>query len=613
MSEIQLVTTSLERASRRLRLSHGLRGLWLGLLVGVGLWLAALAAYKLAPIPPETLPIAGAACAASALLGLLLGGWRKPSLATTARWVDVQQNLKERMSTALEVANSKADPLWRELVVHDAASHAKEIDPRRLVPLRLSHSAYWAALLLAVAVGLGFVPEYRTQSFRQKQADKEIIKDTGHGMAELTRRELVSRPPVTEPVRQSLEAVAALGDQLQKAQLTKAEALKDLASVQDRLKDQLKELAKDPALRRLDEARRQSGGQVQSAEALQKQIEALQNQLGGAQPNPAGIEKLQQKLEQMQQAAKGLSDKSNAASASQLAEAMRALSKQAGELGVSLPNLEQAIQSLQSSQIDQLVQNLDATFNDLEKLRDAAQALQSLQQQKEQMGKDLAEQLKRGQAETAQATLEKMIQQLKSGQLTPEQLQKMLQEVSQAQNPAKPYGQCAQHLGDAASQMQSGDKAAAAQSLAKAAKDLEDLAQQLADAQQLAAIMDALKDASECVGTGQCWKICHGTGHANKPGKGIGTEASDDLGDPLDAPPPLSPDLAPTKVKGQFSSGAPMPSITLPGVSIKGTSHIQFEEAATAAQSDAESALSQDKVPRAYQGAVKDYFDDLKK
>ena len=53
--------------------------------------------------------------------------------------------------------------------------------------------------------------------------------------------------------------------------------------------------------------------------------------------------------------------------------------------------------------------------------------------------------------------------------------------------------------------------------------------------------------------------------------------------------------------------------ITLKGVSIKGTSTVAYEEAATAAQADAQSALSQEKVPRAYQGAVKDYFDDLKK
>ena len=75
----------------------------------------------------------------------------------------------------------------------------------------------------------------------------------------------------------------------------------------------------------------------------------------------------------------------------------------------------------------------------------------------------------------------------------------------------------------------------------------------------------------------------------------------------------LSDALRPTKVKGQFKPGGQMPSITLKGVSIKGQSKVAYEEAATAAQSDAQSALSQEKVPRAYQGAVKDYFDDLKK
>jgi hypothetical protein len=75
----------------------------------------------------------------------------------------------------------------------------------------------------------------------------------------------------------------------------------------------------------------------------------------------------------------------------------------------------------------------------------------------------------------------------------------------------------------------------------------------------------------------------------------------------------LNDALKPTKVKGQFAPGGQMPSITLKGVSIKGQSKIAYEEAAAAAQSDAQSALSQDKVPRAYQGAVKDYFDDLKK
>ena len=75
----------------------------------------------------------------------------------------------------------------------------------------------------------------------------------------------------------------------------------------------------------------------------------------------------------------------------------------------------------------------------------------------------------------------------------------------------------------------------------------------------------------------------------------------------------LSDVLKPDKVKGQFSPGGQMPSITLKGVSIKGTSKVQYEESVTAAQSEAQAAVSQEKVPRAYQGAVKDYFDDLKK
>jgi hypothetical protein len=81
-----------------------------------------------------------------------------------------------------------------------------------------------------------------------------------------------------------------------------------------------------------------------------------------------------------------------------------------------------------------------------------------------------------------------------------------------------------------------------------------------------------------------------------------------DRGDPQ-----LADNLSPTKLRGQLTPGGPMPSITLKGVSIKGTSTVAYQEAAAAAQGDAQSALNQDQVPRAYQGAVRDYFDDLKK
>jgi hypothetical protein len=74
----------------------------------------------------------------------------------------------------------------------------------------------------------------------------------------------------------------------------------------------------------------------------------------------------------------------------------------------------------------------------------------------------------------------------------------------------------------------------------------------------------------------------------------------------------LADALSPTKIKGQITPGGPMPSITMKGVSIKGTSKVQVEQMTATAQSDAQAALNQDQVPRAYQNAVRNYFDDLK-
>jgi hypothetical protein len=643
MSEIQLVTTSLERASQRLRLSRALRGLWLGLLAGAGLWLLTFVIYKVAPIPAEIVTYAAIAGVACPLLGLLIYGWRKPSLAATARWVDVQQNLKERMSTALEVANAKTDPLWRELVVHDAATHAQEIDPRQLVPFRLTRAACWSALLLTIGVGLGFVPEYRTASFKKEQADKEIIKDVGRGMAEVTRHEIAARPPQAEPVKESLNQVAALADAFQKAELTRAEALKDIASVQDKLKDQLKELGKDPVMKRLDQAMRASGPNQPSGSELQKQMEALQQKLGTDKADPEKTQALKDKLDKLQEAARAMAAKPNGGSDAerqQMSESLSALSREASEMGLEMPNLDDAIAALSAAETDKFLKDLNASLADMDKLNSLAKQMQGLSQQMEKLGKDLAEQLKKGQADLAQSTLEKMKKQLESGKVSPEDLQKLLEEVSKAIDPASEYGKCGESLSKAADQMKSGDKAGAAQSLADAAKELEDLMQQFGDAQSLAAAMDALKDASMCVGSGQCWGLGRKSG--SKPGgrpgpAGVGTWADEDSGGLGEIPmsdewvdnslvdrpdqdprglserdPSLNSALTPTKVKGQFSAGDRMPSITLPGVSIKGTSKIQFEEAATAAQSDANSALSQDKVPRNYQGPVKDYFDDLK-
>jgi hypothetical protein len=644
MSEIQSIESALRKTARRRRWAHALRGMWFGLFLGAALWLLTFAVYKLAPIPISSLVVAGGVAFLCTIAGFIIGGSKKISIEQTARWVDIRQHLKERISTALEFtqkpdANSTE---WRDLVLSDAAGHAKEIVPRKLVPFHLPKVARWTLLILFVAAGLGFVPEYRSKKYLQKKAEQQNIKEVGQRILELTKRNLEQRPPALEETHKSLESVSKLGEEFTKKVLTRSDALKDLASVQEKLKDELKQLSRDPALKKMEQSSRLPGG---TKADLEKQIAQMQKQLGEKAGNPEAAEKLKQNLEKLQKAAQAMASQNpggaNDSDKQKMSESLSALSKQAAEAGMQLPQLDEAIAAMQANQTDLFLKDIQAALDDLEKTSDMAKQLQQMQAASEKLGKDLPEQLKNGQAEAAQQTLQKMIEQLKSQNLSQQQLEKMLDEVSKSVDPASPYGKAAEELKKAAQQMKTGEKDGAAQSLANAKQELDKLMQQMGDAQQMADAMKALDRASMCIGQGKGWAQCQGqpgfNPNGSQPGRGVGTWADDNQAWQWNVPfssawdnsgierpdtegkgqtdrdTALNDALNPTKVKGQFSQGGPMPSITLKGVSIKGQSKIQYEEAATAAQNDAQSALSQEKVPRAYQNAVRDYFDDLKK
>jgi chromosome segregation ATPase len=656
MSDFQVIENALKTTSARHRLQRAWAGFWKGLLVAGILWLVVFGIYKLAPIPPVSLTIAGLAAACLLLATVIISVSRKKSLLETARWIDERQKLQQRLSTAWEVA-SKPDSEWKQLVVSDAAQQVRHVDPRCLTPLRWPRASRWALAVVALSVGLGFVPEYRSKAYVKKQNDAKNVQEVGKHLAQFTRKQIEQRPPAFQETQKGIEAVTELGEQMGKASLTPAEALRDLASTAQRLEQQAKELGQKPELRPLAARERESGsGGSQTPEALQKQIDALQNALGKAAANSDKLDKMKAQLDAAQKSMNAMGDKDAAAADAarqKLAQSLSELSRQMKEMGQNLEGLDEAIEALQKNQTDLAMAGLKTALKDLEKLRDQAKALQQLQQQAAKIGKDLPEQLKQGQAKAAQATLGKMIEQLQQATISPDTLKKILDEVNRSVEPGSQYGKVGEHLKDAVAQMQQGQKANAAESLAQAAKELEKLQQEMADAQALLAALEALdraqmalltgKEWSECKG-GQC-QACNGAGcsacigkrwgHGGKPGAGVGTWADEQEGwtfweqNPVDnsgvtrpdmdgrgisdRPDDLNANLTPSKIRGQMSPGAPMPSITLKGVSIKGQSTVQFEEAAAAAQSDAQSALNQDQVPRAYQNSVRDYFDDLKK
>lgn len=646
MSDLQILQQTLERTRSRARWTRAWGGLWRGLLVGGALYAVALLVYKVTPVPWWVVQ-AGLLAGMVSAVGWALAAFLRPvTVEEAARFLDLRAGLKERLSSALELARAGKQDRWAELLMADARSAAQTVDTRRVLPFQVPAFSRWVVAALAVGAGLGFVPEYRTKAQQQAQQDAGVIKDTGKNLVQVTKKEVAERKPALEQTRKAMDEVRELGEKLQNAKLTRDDALRDLAKVTESMKQQALDLAKNPALRKLEKAARNSGtGPNETPASLQKQIDSLQKALGDKADQGEALRDLKKQLDKLQQDAKGLADKSGAAAEEakqQLAKSLAELSRQAESMDMPMESLADAAEALRNADIDQFIKDLQVADKDLEKMADMARQLAKMQAQADKMGKDLAEQLKNGQAEAAADTLRKMIEQLQMGNLSQEQMQKIAQEVASAAKPGEQYGKVGELLKKAAGQCQSGDKKAGSENLAAAQKELQELMEQMGDAQAMMSALQSLQKAQMCIGNGQCWSQCKGTtgtpraGKGSKGGRGVGTWSDSDawampeeISDLWDNSGINRPDqagrgntdrdinqpdtLVPTKVKGQMTPGGPMPSITLKGVSAKGEAKVKYAEAVAAAQSDAQSALNQEQVPKAYKNSVRDYFDDIKK
>ena len=621
MSEKKVIDAKIAAAARRRKLQWGWQNMWLGLLIGVCLWLASLSVYKLAPVPQTTLLWAGVIGLALPLAGLLFGLAKRFAGSDTARWLDREIGLKERLSTAVEMSDISAkNSAWSALVISDAAKAAGKIEPGKLLPLRLPKVCHWTLLVLAACVGLGFVPEHRSQAHLDQQRDSAIIEDVGQNLMALTKQQAHF-----EPTKDALESVQELGREFKRGKLVRDEALAKLSSLAERLRDQSSKL-----------------GYARTPNKMQRQLDELKKSLGDAkEAKLEQFDALKSKMDDVKDAAAGLPDPSSPEGQQarlELAQSMADLARMAEQIGLEMPSIDEALQALESSDIDQFLKNMDFAGEDLQKMADLAKAMQNLQMKMTEIGKTLGEQLENGQVPAAIESLQKMMGQLASAQLTPVQLDKMIQELQEALGPAEDYGECSKCLSDAKGKAKAGDKAGASLSLAEAAEELKKVLQQLGDMENMMAALQNLERAQLAVGNCQSFGSCQkpGVGPSSKPGGGVGTWGDDsyqltpeDLAQRWDnsafsrpgmdargntdrGPGKVPDDMVSTRIKGKINPKGSMPSFTLRGVSIKGSSKVQFQEAVTAAQSDARNALNQDKVPRAYRDSVRDYFDDLK-
>ncbi len=647
MKGSEVIHAVVDNARRRFLLLHALNWLGIALCFAAAVWLVALIVFKLAPMPEKWVWAVGVVGLAATVAVFLAGILRRSDKSAAARWLDQKAGLKDRLSSALELDRTDTD--WSRLIHRDAVDHAGKLDPAKLIPFQLNRPFRIAVACLAVGAALQWLPEFRSAAWLQKQHEQAVIKDVGQNLVQVLQRQAEQKTNASPIVQAGIENAIDLGKELERAKLSRPEALKELSTAAEKVREQLKEMGKAPGLKQLARSSQASSKTAAASPEMQRRAEALQKETEKHAEMEKAMEKLQADLQKAQEAAAAAMQQPGGMSPEaqqQLAQSLSQMAKQSAAMGQSLPDLEKAIKDLQQGNSEAFLRDLNLATKDLEQLRDLAKQLANAQQSAEKMGKDLAEQLKNGQAEQAKASLEKMAEMLKKGELSKEQLAQIAKQVADSVKQGERYsaklgemlkkaaGQC----NNPSSSGKDGQQAASA-SLAEAANELQRLMEQMGDAESLMAQLEALNRAQMAVGQCKNWGQCNnpGAGKGGKPGRGVGTWAEEggmmyfpeqtELWDNTGIERPdmdgrghtdrgdgqLAENLDPTKLKGRLNPGGPMPSVTLKGVSIKGTSKVEVEQAMAAAQSDARAALSDEKVPRAYRGAVKDYFDDIKK
>jgi len=598
MKEVLSVVRS---ARRRIYANLFISHLFLALLIVIFIFVLVALAAKLIFLPRAMDCMAYAALAGAALAAAYGLFAARTGIFAAAVEADRELGLAERLSSALDVTGDTSPVA--QAVVEDARRVAARVRPAERFPVKLPARSWRAAAALAVLAGVLSMPQFdffgREAAFKRREKDKqEAVTEVKRLQKETAAlRKILENDPKALEILKDLEM--RLGD-LERNPLSRRSALAKVSAPMGKLADRMKEIAKSAAkdamskgamalkdeaartpaealaeLAKMKEALAKSDlspeAKAQIAKALdkladqQKAREAAKSELAQMQK---ALEKANLTAEQQKQLADAISkmaeklaksEGANSAAAQQMAKAAQAM--QSG-------NMDQALQSMQAANA-----NMNSPVPGLNSFLAAMKNSPALAKGGQQGALQAAQQL---------AAMAAALGSMNASSMTPEQMAAMMQSAAQA-------GQ----MGTAA-QLQA--MAAALQGMSGSSGGLSEGAsmstdEALAQLQSAAAMMGRM-GASAGSGPGM-----------RGPGHGRGGEWS------------VGPD-GQSKTRGSTVSGVVQPgrivaSGLVEGGNIKNESTVELAATILESKQQANEALNDQKVPRAYEKVVRDYFDSL--
>ena len=298
-------------------------------------------------------------------ISLLLLWLKRPNIIQSARKYEQHNNLKERISTAIELhADKNISPEWKALQLNDAYQASAEIEPRSGFDWRINKRDWAGLLVVAVlAIGTWF---YGQGAFEQAfiKAEQQALIDAQVNEIENLITEIQTNETLSEAEREQVTApLQAAVEELNQAE-SMEEAVSILADAQEAL-DELSQ-AGEAASAGLQEASQKLAemeestpfGDAMRESDFQAAADALremdaENQAALSEELLQAAEAMQQSnpelAQEMQQAADALQQEMSAEELQQALEQATDAMEQANEQMEMSQAAEQSEDALQSS------------------------------------------------------------------------------------------------------------------------------------------------------------------------------------------------------------------------------------------------------------------------
>ena len=639
------VHQTIARTRRRVFFDTWLRTLgWLAL-VWVALACLILIGDRLAAlsIPLPAVWVYGGLAGVLFLLAPILAWQRRPDDETIASMIDDRLGLKDSLGTALYVEQVK-DNVFAKEVLDTADRAASTARVEQAFEIRLGRG--WGISLPAAAVfGLLFVflpsgldlfglEENKTQQ-EQQQAQSEEVKrkvlqanallkevetneselveadpdDVFKELASLTQRDLTN----PEFKRQTMTKLADVQDKLAAAEKSKRQQVNQNKNQMSRLDPG----TRGPADRFADAMRR---GDFQAAQKelqriadslegmpdaekklLQQQLQNMADQLGQMAEQQAELEKQAQEQIKQQLEQAGLNE-----------QQIQQLQQQ----GYNQQAVQQAVQQAQQAQgqsVQQAQQQAQQTAQQVQQLNQQSQNAQQSAQQNSGMCNSFGQMAQ---------SLNQQGQQQQQGQGQQQGQQGQQQNQQGQQQGQGQQGQQQQGQGQQQQQGQFSQGAWQTQQQLQQMAQMQNQMQQMQNAQQQ--MQQAMQQMQQGGGQGQQQGQQQGGGQGQQQGQGPGGQQQNQAGgpggrqggsgtggNPLGQERMAGNHTSYSEYDIQQGQGRVIASWQENGEMTAGEATVEFDQAITEARSDAEHAVTEDRVPRRYHDSIKDYFQQL--